>query len=116
MWRPDLRSYLGRRVTILIDRPLGSAHPRCPDLHHPVNYGYLPGTMSGDGQPIDAYVLGVNKPQQQAEGVVIAVMRRADVVEDKLVVAPPGCSYSATQIKEMTAFQERYFDSAIITL
>ena len=107
--------YLGKRVKVTIDRPLGSRHPREPDMVYPVNYGYLPGTVSGDGQPIDEYVLGVDEPVGSAEGVVIAVVVRADDVEDKLVVAPEGVSYEVEEIEGMVEFQERFFDSRIIT-
>ena len=114
--RPNLRFYLGRRVTVHIDRPLGSAHPRYPDLRYPINYGYIPGTLSGDGQPIDAYLLGVDEPVEQAEGTVIAVVARTDDREDKLVVAPAGQRYSVKQIREAIFFQERFFGGDIIAM
>lgn len=113
--KPDLMSFLGQRVTVTIDRPLGSRHPRYPDLVHPINYGFAPGTVSGDGMPVDAYLLGVDKPIDQAEGIVIAVIARADDVEDKLVVTPAGEQHTAAQIMEQVKFQERYFKSRVIT-
>ncbi len=111
----DLAPYLGALVQVEIDRPLGSPHPRYPDLRYPVNYGYLPGTMSGDGAPADAYVLGVEVPVTTCEGVVIALVVRADDVEDKLVVAPPGKTFSRDQIAAAVAFQEQFFSSSIVT-
>lgn len=112
--KPDLTAHLGRHVSVTVDRPLGSRHPRHPDLVYPVNYGFLPGTVSGDGMAIDVYVVGVNVPADLIECVVIAVVIRADDAEDKLVAAPTGHSYSAAQIAEAVSFQERYFDSQII--
>lgn len=88
--RPDLWSYMGKRVAVVIDRLLGSRHPREKDIIYHVNYGYIPGAISGDGQPIDAYLLGVFVPVSEANAVVIGVALRADDVEDKLVVAPEG--------------------------
>ena len=41
---------------IVIDRPEGSAHPRYPDIIYPVDYGYLKGTSSMDGEGIDIWV------------------------------------------------------------
>jgi len=41
---------------IVIDRPKGSAHPRFPDIIYPLDYGYLAGTTSGDGQGIDVWM------------------------------------------------------------
>jgi len=114
MMTKDLQSYLGQIVRIVIDRPLGSRHPRDPELWYPLNYGYVPGTTSGAGAPIDAYLLGVYAPVAEAEGRVIAVIRRADDVEDKLVVASPGAGYTADQIAALVAFQERFFASRVI--
>ena len=37
---------IGAAVTVLVDRPLGSAHPEHPDLIYPVNYGFIPGIMA----------------------------------------------------------------------
>src|SRR5437868_11117043 len=102
--RPDLNSYLGKQVTVVIDRPLGSRHPTEADLWYPVNYGYVPGTLSGDGQEVDAYLLGVYEPVERADGVVIGIIIRADDNEDKLVVAPEGKRYSAEQIGALVEF------------
>ena len=96
---------------MVIDRPLGSVHPRHPDICYPVNYGFLPGTISGDGAPIDAYVLGVDTPVETYQGVVIAVVAREDDVEDKLVVAPLGTTFSRDEIAQAVAFQEQFFRS-----
>lgn len=35
---------------VTIDRPAGSVHPRFPDLVYPIDYGYVNGTKSQDGQ------------------------------------------------------------------
>lgn len=107
MTRPDLTAHLGQTVDIVIDRPLGSRHPRHPDIVYPVNYGEMPSTMSGDDMPIDVYLLGVDGPVERATGVVIAVVRRADDVEDKLVA-------TADEIARLVWFQEQYFDSVIV--
>lgn len=79
-----------------------------------MNYGYVPGTLAPDGEPIDAYLLGVYEPVTQASGVVVGVVLRADDVEDKLVVAPEGKRYSAAQIQALVEFQERFFDSRVV--
>lgn len=112
--RPDLTPYLGQRVRVEIDRPLGSAHPRYPELRYLVNYGELPGTLGGDGQPIDAYVLGVAVPCSAFEGEVIAIIARADDVEDTLVVGAPGARFTRAAIAAAVAFQEQFFDSTVM--
>lgn len=57
-----LRSWLGRQVSVVIDRPLGSCHPCYRDLVYQVNYGYVPDTMAADGEPLDVYILGIDSP------------------------------------------------------
>ncbi len=100
---------IGRTVTVDVDRPLGSRHPEYPELFYPVNYGYIPGILAGDGEEQDAYILGVEEPVRTFTGRVIAVIHRLDDAEDKWVLAPAGSVYTAEQIAAATAFQERYF-------
>lgn len=116
MGRTDspLRFWIGRQVAVVIDRPLGSRHPRHPDIVYPVNYGYIPNTEAGDLEPLDAYVLGVEVPVWSFIGEVVAIVVRHDDVEGKLVVAPAGTRYSREEIERTIRFQEQYFDSEII--
>ena len=105
---------IGRIVTVTIDRPLGSCHPKHPDIYYSVNYGYIEGIIAPDGEEQDAYILGVDIPLQAFTGEVIAVIHRKDDVEDKWVVAPEGMTFSQEEIEELTRFQEQYFDSEVI--
>ena len=50
------RMFLGRQVTVRIDRPLGSRHPKWGFLYL-ANYGYVPGVFAPDGEELDAYIL-----------------------------------------------------------
>ena len=104
---------LGKIVTITVDRPMGSFHPEHPDLFYPVNYGYIPGTVAGDGEEEDVYILGVDHPVSIFTGQLIAKLHRRDDVEDKWVVAPEGTSFSDEQIRAAVHFQEQYFHSNI---
>lgn len=99
-----------RYVDVLIDRLLGSRHPRDPEFVYELNYGFVPGTMAPDGEPLDVYVLGADEPLERCSGKVIAVIRRRDDVEDKLVIALSG-TWDRDSIATATAFQERWFDS-----
>ena len=112
--KPDFTVYLGHHVSVKVDRPLGSRHPRHLDIVYPINYGFVPDTVSGDGMEIDVYVLGVDVPTDHIECVVLAVVIRADDAEDKLVAAPAGHSYTARQIADAVQFQERFFDSRVV--
>ena len=102
-----------KRLTVTVDRPLGSRHPEFPDLVYPVNYGYVPGVMAPDGEEQDAYILGVNKPVERFTGDWIAVIHRSDDIEEKWVVAPPGLRYTAEQILQAVDFQERFFCASV---
>lgn len=107
-------SPIGRKVTVTVDRPLGSFHPEYPDLYYPLNYGYIQGITGGDGEEQDAYILGVTVPVKSFSGVVIAVIHRFNDVEDKWVVVPEGCNYTETEILQQVSFQEKYFKISII--
>ena len=106
-------SILGQTVTVIIDRPMGTYHPKHKDIYYPVNYGYISGIIAGDGEAQDAYVLGVNEPLQEFTGVVVAIIRRYDDVEDKWVVAPEGVTFTKEEIWEQVKFQEQYFQSEL---
>lgn len=40
---------------ITIDRPRHSRHPAFPDIVYPIDYGYINGTLSTDGEEIDIF-------------------------------------------------------------
>lgn len=105
---------LGKIVSVIVDRPLGSYHPTHKQLFYPINYGYLAGIIAPDGEDQDAYIIGVNKPVKIFTGKVIAIIKRKDDVEDKLVVAPQNESFTKEEIEQATHFQEKYFNSEII--
>ena len=109
----NTKEYLGKKLAVKIDRPYGSKHPKHGFIY-PVNYGYVPGTVSGDGEELDCYVLGVFEPVEEYEGVCIAIVHRTDDDDDKLVIVPEGKSYSDEQIDALTEFQEQYFKHVIV--
>ncbi|MHA0035242.1 inorganic diphosphatase [Deinococcus sp. PESE-13] len=114
MSKPDPTPWLGQRVRVVVDRPLGSVHPRHPDLIYPVNYGEIPGTVSGDGHPIDAYLLGWETPLEEAEGEVAAVLLRENDAEDKLVVVRDGSHWTDEALWAAVHFQERWFKTRLV--
>lgn len=108
-----MKEYLGTIVDVVINRPIGSKHPEY-NYFYPINYGYIPGTKASDGKEIDAYVLGEFEPIEKFKGRVIAIIKRKDDNEDKLVVAKRLNSYSETDIEVLTEFQERFFHTEIL--
>ena len=102
----NTRDYIGKKVNVVMDRQLGSVHPK-HGFVYPVNYGYIPNTVSGDGEELDAYVLGEHKPLETFEGEVVAVIHRVNDDDDKLVVMEAGRNYSDEQIRALTEFQDK---------
>lgn len=108
--------FLGKRLTIVVDRPAGSAHPEHPDILYPINYGYVPGIIGTDGEEMDAYIYGISKPLHRFTGTVIAAVHRRDDNEDKLVVAPTGMMAYEPQIADAVRFAEQFFDTTLVCI
>ena len=109
----NAKEFIGQTIEVKMDRPLGTRHPK-HNFMYPVNYGYIPGTISGDGEELDAYVLGEFSPVDEFTGTVIAYIHRTNDDDDKLIVCPEGKDYTNEQIDALTEFQERFFEHEII--
>ena len=108
-----VNNYLNKKIFIKIDRPLGSKHPKHGFIY-PVNYGFVPNTVSGDGEELDAYLLGVFDPVNEFEGRCTAIIHSTNDNDDKLVIVPDGKEYTDEQIDALVEFQEQYFKHIII--
>ena len=108
----DIKDYIGKTVTVKMDRPKGSRHPKWGFIY-PVNYGFIENTISGDGEELDAYVLGVDEPLEEFTGTVIAIIHRTNDNDDKLIVAEKNKNFTDEEIRKMTYFQEQYFKEVI---
>lgn len=106
--------FLEKILDVKIDRPIGSCHPNYPDLIYLVNYGYVPNTISGDGEELDCYILGEHKPLKEYKGKCIAIIHRLDEDDDKLIIAPENKNFTNSEIKLLTDFQEKFYKSEII--
>lgn len=105
--------YIGKMINIKIDRPLGSKHPKHRFIY-PVNYGFVPNTISDDGEELDCYLLGVFEPVNEYKGKCIAIIHRINDSDDKLIIVPDNKNYSDEAINALVEFQERYFEYIII--
>lgn len=108
-----LKGFLGRKVEIVIDRPLGSTHPKHGFVYE-ANYGYIPNTKAPDGEEIDAYFLGVDKPVNKGRGLGIAIIHRLNDDDDKLVVVPGDKYLTDEEISKSVHFQEQWFKYEIV--
>ena len=109
----EIKDYLGKTIEVKIDRELGSKHPKHGFIY-PVNYGYIPNTISGDGEEIDCYILGVFEPIKEFKGKCIAIIHRTNDNDDKLIIVPEYKEYSEDAINALIEFQEQYFEHIII--
>lgn len=105
------KALLNKQVEVIVDRQIGSKHN---DLVYPINYGYVENFKSLDGEYVDAYILGENKPLNRFKGTVIAVIHRLNDNEDKLIVSNSSTPYTKDEIKKICNFQEKYFHIKII--
>ena len=110
----QVRSYLGKTVEIEIDRPVGYVHHKGEKtLVYPINYGFIPGVLGGDGEELDVYLLGTREPLERAECRIVGIVHREDDVEDKLIAAPLGMTFTAKEMREAIDFQEKYYKTRI---
>lgn len=113
MKKVSAKDYLEKEVFIKIDRKLGTRHPKHGFMYM-LNYGFVPDTISGDGEELDAYLFGEFEPVEESVGKVIAIIHRINDDDDKLIVSKTGKNYSDDAIRALTEFQEQYFESIII--
>ena len=113
MKKVSYKDFLGKKVKVVMNRPMGSKHPKW-NFIYPINYGYVPNTISGDGEELDAYIVGIFEPVEEYEGKCIAAIHRLDDDDDKLVIAPEEKIYTKQQIEALVEFQERFFEHEII--
>ncbi len=110
----EAKDFLGKSVSIKIDRPLHSRHATHGWMYE-LNYGFIPNTKSPDGEELDAYLIGVGVPVEEFEGVCVAIIHRTNDEDDKLIIVTPEyTSISDEQIRQKTHFQEQWFSSEII--
>ena len=112
--KAQVKSYLGKEIDIEIDRPIGFIHKKEKySLEYKINYGFIPGVLGGDGEELDVYLLGVTEPVGKYHCKVIAIAHRENDVEDKLIAAPVGITFTKNQVAEAVNFQEHYYKTYI---
>ncbi|MFN2302918.1 MAG: inorganic diphosphatase, partial [Anaerolineales bacterium] len=106
-------SLLGKVVFVTVNRPIGTNHA---GIHYQKNYGYIENVIGKDGDSLDAYILGVDKPVNSFEGLCVAVIKRTNDLDDKLVVVPQNTSIDSEKIRKDTNFVEKYFESELLLM
>ena len=87
------------RSQIVIDRPKGSVHPRFTDIVYQLNYGYLDGVNSTDGEGLDVWLC--SNPDKKLDAIICTVDLDKGDAEMKLMV---GCT------AEEKAYIERFYN------
>lgn len=105
--------YIWKIVTIKIDRPIWTKHKSFNRIYR-LNYWFVPNTIAPDSEEIDAYILWIDQPIKEFTWTCIAVIKRKNDDDDKLVVVPEWKNYTKDEIKKLTDFQEQFFESEII--
>jgi inorganic pyrophosphatase len=75
-------------------------------LGYPANYGMIPQTLGGDGDPLDVVTIGAMELRGTVSGVrVVGVMRMIDGgdKDDKLIAVIPGTSFDG---KDLAALEK----------
>ncbi len=72
---------------VVIDIPKGTTNPRFPEEAYPVDYGYLEGTFSTDGDGIDVFV--GSDPERRVDAIVCTVGLMKRDSEIKVLI---GCN------------------------
>ncbi len=86
---------------IIIDRPKGSAHPRYTEYIYPLDYGYLDGTSSMDGEGIDLW------RGSKADQTLDALLCTVDLVKrDSEIKLLLGCTED--EIQTVLAFHNQH--------
>ena len=74
----------------------------------------MPGVLAPDGDDLDAYLLNVFEPLNEAEGICIAIIHRLEDDDDKLVVVPEGVQLTDEEILKQVQFQEHLYKGVIV--
>ncbi len=92
---------------MVIDRAAHTAHPRFTDKIYPLDYGYIPGTSSGDGEGIDAWRGSLPEPTLAAIVCTVDQVKRDTEIKLLLGCTPQECA-------QVLAFHNDGFQSAIL--
>lgn len=99
---------LVEKSEIVIDRPKGSAHPRYPEFVYKVDYGYLKGTSSMDGDGIDVWV---GTAERNIDAIICTVDLMKQDSEIKILI---GCTEEEKEIVYRTHNESEYMKGIMV--
>jgi inorganic pyrophosphatase len=116
----DLRKFETNVATGQLFWELKNGTPRkVAYVGYPGNYGMVPRTLGGDGDPLDVVVIGPMQLRGTVAAVkLVAVMRMIDggALDDKLLAVAPGSSFDGKTLTDLaamgvTTILETWFES-----
>jgi inorganic pyrophosphatase len=107
------REYIGKTVTVIVDRPYGSFHPHNPDVLYPLNYGFIDENTDEDAEFHDAYIYGPEEPLESFKGTVIGMICHKEG-PSRFIVGRIGEQFDPKDVMETVAFEEQYYDTRFI--
>ncbi len=113
--RKILKSYIGKTLTIHVDRPIGSVRGKNRHAVYPINCGRVELPLYGAGE-LGAYLLGVDRPVYEFTGTVVGIVIHKNDNKDKIVIAPYDSTLDQAQIAEKIYFKEKYYQFEIDAL
>ncbi len=109
------QDYLGKMVTVIVDRPYGSFHLQYSDVTYPCNAGYVKERIPvEDGEFQDAYIIGVEEPVESFTGVVVGIIYRKSENQSKWIVMPVGMTINHDEIIQRIGLEEQHYETRII--
>lgn len=95
---------------IEIDRPKGSHHPKFPDAPaYPLDYGFLKGTSSMDGEGIDCFVGSLQ--DKIVKGILCTVDNQKRDSEIKILI---GCTDAEMEVVYAHLNKPSFFKALLI--
>jgi inorganic pyrophosphatase len=88
-------AHLAANNSIVIDRPKCGPHPRYPEVIYPLDYGYLEGTTSADGDGTDVWLGSLNTIDKTLTGILCTFDTLKHDAEIKLLI---GCTGEDLQL------------------
>jgi inorganic pyrophosphatase len=110
----EAEANIGKTFEVIIDRPIGTEHPKHKGLYYPINYGEIESIIGGNGECQDVYIVDAGKPLKKAKVKSIAVIFRENDDETKWVGIIGDKIPTQDEVRSAIQFQEKYYDIRII--
>lgn len=102
---------IGKTFKVIINRPVGSEHPKYKNHFYPINYGCVDNFV--ENKEIEIYIIDSIEPLNEAIVKIIGIVFRKNDDEIKGIGIVGKDDYTINDIKNHILFQEQYYDIEI---